>query len=66
MNLQPTLGLALRLRGELQFGGGAQSLSHARLFVTLCDCSLPGSSVHGIFQAKVLEQVAISYSRGSS
>ena len=30
------------------------------------DCSLPGSSIHGIFQARVLEWVAISYSRGSS
>ena len=30
------------------------------------DCSLPGSSVHGIFQARVLESVAISFSRGSS
>ena len=30
------------------------------------DCSLPGSSVHGIFQARILEQVAISSSRGSS
>ena len=28
------------------------------------DCSPPGSSVHGIFQARILEQVAISYSRG--
>ena len=36
---------------------------------TLCnpmDCSLPGFSVHGIFQARVLERVAISFSRGSS
>ena len=36
---------------------------------TLCDpmdCSLQGSSVHGIFQARVLEWVAISFSRGSS
>ena len=36
---------------------------------TLCDpmdCSLPGSSIHGIFQARVLEWVAISFSRGSS
>ena len=34
---------------------------------TLCDpmdCSLPGSSVHGIFQAIVLEWIAISASRG--
>ena len=30
------------------------------------DCNPPGSSVHGIFQAKVLEWVAISFSRGSS
>ena len=30
------------------------------------DCSLSGSSVHGIFQARILEWVAISYSRGSS
>ena len=36
---------------------------------TLCDpmdCSLPGSSVHGIFQAIVLEWIAISFSRGIS
>ena len=30
------------------------------------DCSLPGFSVHGIFQARVLEWGAISFSRGSS
>ena len=30
------------------------------------DCSLSGSSVHGIFQARILEWVAISFSRGSS
>ena len=36
---------------------------------TLCnpmDCSPPGFSVHGIFQARVLEWGAISFSRGSS
>ena len=36
---------------------------------TLCnpmDCSLPGPSVHGSFQAIVLEWIAISFSRGSS
>ena len=26
------------------------------------DCSLPGSSIHGIFQARVLEQGAIAFS----
>ena len=30
------------------------------------DCSLPSSSVHGILQARILEWVAISFSRGSS
>ena len=38
-------------------------------YPTLCypmDCSLPGSSIHGIFQARVLEWVSISFSRGSS
>ena len=30
------------------------------------DCRRPGSSVHGILQAKILKQVAISFSRGSS
>ena len=34
--------------------------------LTLCDpmdCNPPGSSIHGIFQAKILEWVAISFSR---
>ena len=30
------------------------------------DCSLPGASVHGMLQARALEWVAISFSRGSS
>jgi len=30
------------------------------------DCSLPGSSVHGILQARILEWVAISFSRDLS
>ena len=40
-----------------------------KLYLTLChsrDCSPPGSSVHGIIQARILELVAISFSRGSS
>ena len=39
----------------------------AQLCPTLCDpmdCSLSGSSVHGIFQARVLEWIAISFSNG--
>ena len=41
----------------------------SQLCPTLCnpmDYSLPGFSVHGIFQARVLEWVAISFSRQSS
>ena len=41
----------------------------AKSCLTLCDhmdCSPPGSSVHGIFQARILEWVATSFSRGSS
>ena len=40
--------------------------SVAKLCLTLCDpvdCSPPGSSVHGILQARILEWVAISFSR---
>ena len=44
-------------------------VKNAQLCPTLCDlmdCSPPGSSVHGILQARILEWVAISFSRGSS
>ena len=40
-----------------------------QLCPTLCDpmgSSLPGSSAHGIFQARILERVSISFSRGFS
>ena len=43
-----------------------QLLSRVQLFCNPMDCSLPGSSVHGISQARILEWVAISFSRGSS
>ena len=42
------------------------SLSRIQLFCDPLDCSPPGSSIHGIFQARILEWVAISFSRGSS
>jgi len=38
----------------------------AQSCLTLSDpmeCSLPGSSIHGIFQARVLERVAIAFSK---
>ena len=48
---------------------GLRECVHAQLCLTLCDlmdCSPPGSSVRGIFQARILEWVAIPFSRGSS
>ena len=44
-----------------------ESVFVAQLCPTLCDsmdCSLPGSSAHGILQARILEWVAIPFSRG--
>ena len=38
--------------------------SRVRLFVTPWTVSLPGSYVHGILQARILEWVAISFSKG--
>ena len=40
----------------------------SQLSPTFCnpmDCSLPGSSVHGILQARILEWVPVPFSRGS-
>ena len=37
-------------------------LSRVQLFCNPMDCSLPGSSVHGILQARILEWVAVSFS----
>ena len=48
---------------------GRKESEVTQLCMTLCDpmdCSLPGSSIHGIFQARILEWVAISFSRRSS
>ena len=47
----------------------SESVLVAHLCLTLCnptDCSMLDSSVHGILQAKILEWVAVSFSRGSS
>ena len=49
------------------WGRSVSACVHAQSCLTLCnpmDCSLPGSSVHGILQARLLEWVAISFSRG--
>ena len=44
----------------------AKSLQSCLTLLDLMDCSLPGSSVHGILQARILEWIATSSSRGSS
>ena len=41
-------------------------LSHVPFFCDPMDCSSPGSSVHGISQARKMECAPISFSRGSS
>ena len=43
-----------------------KSLNCVQLFCDSMDCSPLGSSLHGISQARILEQVAISFSKGSS
>ena len=59
------MNLAITLLANLVF----QSCLVAKSCLTLCnpmDSSLSDSSVHGIFQARILGWVAISFSRGSS
>ena len=46
--------------------GPVLSLSCVLLFCDPVDCSPPGSSVHGVSRARLLEWVVISFSRGSS
>jgi len=43
----------------------AQSLQRCRTLCDPIDCSPPGSSVHGILQARILQGVAMPFSRGS-
>ena len=44
----------------------AQLLQSCPTHCSPMDCSLPGSSVHGIFQARILEQLAMPSARGFS
>ena len=66
-------GHGTRTEGHQLLQGASETPSTAALpailrHVRLCDpadCSPPGSSVHGILQARIVEQVAIPFSRGS-
>ena len=46
----------MKVKSESEVAQSGQTLSNPM------DCSLPGSSIHGIFQARVLEWVAIAFS----
>ena len=63
----PYLGRLICTPKECEVSSGTVKV--AQLCLPLCDpvdCSLPGSSVHGILQARILEWAAIPFSRGSS
>ena len=56
-----------KMKGKLKIE--CCSCSDTKLSLTICnpvDCSPPGSSIHEILQERILEWVAISFSRGSS
>ena len=56
----------MKLMDGMKVKESVKSLSHVWLFVTPMDYSLPGSSVHGILQARILEWIAFPFSRESS
>ena len=64
--------MVVRAEGDGKWGddvGWVRCCFVAKLCLTLCDpmdWSPPGSSVHGILQRRILEWVAISFSRASS
>ena len=72
-NHLPTFGMDLVSKPYSDGDGGLEAKSCLTLVTPLWGargatllCSPPGSSVHGISQARILEWVAISFSRGSS
>ena len=56
-------GLGQREGGEIYC---AKSVQSCPVLCDPMDCSPPGSSVHGILQARILEGVSMTFSRGSS
>ena len=50
----------MKVKSESEVAQSCPTLSYSM------DCSPPGSSIHGIFQARVLEWGAIAFSRGHS
>ena len=68
----PPGGLPDSAMGPVSLGSLPSAVSESEVTQscpTLCDsmdCSPPGFSIHGVFQARTLECVALSFSRGSS
>jgi len=59
--------LKTRLKQRKEESKGQYNPNISQSCPTLCDpmdCSPPGSSVHGIFQARILEWVTITFPRG--
>ena len=70
--LEKLLNFSVSVMSSLNWGNSPYEKSESEvtlLWLTLCnlmDCNLPDSSIHAIFQARILEWVAISFSKGSS
>ena len=58
--------IIFNLKFNIKFLCCARLLQTCLILCDPMDCSLPDSSVHGILQARILEWVALSFSRGSS
>ena len=58
----PTNWLICTFLSKFNGGGGGGVTQSCPTFCNPTDCSPPGSSIHGIFQARVLEWAAISFS----
>ena len=69
LGLHPTESTCSLGSSLMACGAGGRVCVYVFSCIQLCDpmdCSPPGSSVHGILQARILEWVAISFSRESS
>ena len=64
--LQPSHSLSSPSPPAFNFSQHQGIFSHVQLFCDPMDCSPPGSSVHGILQARILEWVAMPSTMGSS
>ena len=64
MKLEPLVQSEISQKGKHQYtaAAAAKSLQSCPTLRDPMDCSLSGSSAHGIFQARVLEWVAIAFS----